>query len=149
MKIVRSTVGQIFADPRFGSLAREYREQAGNTALTGEPDREKYLMLEELGALGISSAISDTGELIGFLVVIFAPSLHNGKTVATVDTLFIRKEHRKGPAGLRLIREAQRLAEEHGCAGIRYSAPAGSRLETLFERMFERTDVSFYLSLEK
>lgn len=148
MKIVRSTVSEIFDSPLFDELAHEYRECSGHSSLTGVPDRVAYQKLEAAGYLKASSAYE--GErLIGFVGVVLTPSLHNSKTLANVDTLFLTEAFRSGLNGMRLIREAKELARESGASGIRYSAPAGSRLEKLFALFFDRADVSFYETLEK
>lgn len=148
MKIVRSTVSEIFDSPLFDELAGEYRNFSGHASLTGAPDRKTYEELESVGYLKASAAYN--GErLIGFVAVVITPSLHNSKLIAIVDTLFLTEAARTGYNGVKLIGEARALAKEFRAAGIRYSAPVGSRLEKLFALFFEQTDVSFYESLEK
>lgn len=147
MKTERVKVADIFDNPCFMAQAEKYRLESGNPRLTGAPDRVAYEQLELLGLLS-AVGVYHRGELVGFAGVVFAPSLHNSKLVANVDTLWLDPEYRLGTAGLRLIRACLDLAREKNAAGVRFSAPAKSRLSVLLSKLFTHSDNTFYTSLE-
>lgn len=65
-----------------------------------------YQFIEDKGMLHFVTARSDD-ELIGYYVSILAPHLHFADIfVAENDTLFLRKEYRKGLTGCKLIKYA-------------------------------------------
>lgn len=149
MQFKRLTIKEIFDNPNFVRLTEAYRQDAGHSALNGFPDKASYLKIEEGGFLRASGVLDARGNLVGLVVVILTPSLHNTKTIAFVDSLFLDGSRRKGRSGIRLIKEAEKLGREAGAHGIRFSCPAGSRQEKLFDRLFVRSDVTYYKSLEE
>lgn len=59
------------------------------------PDWDKYLLLEELGLLGIYT-VRRLGELVGYAVIFADYSLHFSNDVfAKIETIYIQPEHRK------------------------------------------------------
>jgi len=72
-----------------------------------EPDWEKYRRLEQAGLLNVTTA-RDDGRLVGYACYIVAPSLHyRSLSVADSDVFFLSREHRRGAAGLGLLRAAE------------------------------------------
>lgn len=136
--IQHATVAAVFNSPDFDALCAEYAEEAlRNPALANTvPDREMYDRLDAAGMLAVLVAVSDDNAMVGFASVLMAPCMHHaGKLVATVETLFLAKAHRKGGAGLALLREAEALAKHVGAAGLYASAPVGGSLERILPRI--------------
>ena len=133
-----ASVQFIFEDPIFEALCEECAEEAlRNPALGGTvPDRAIYDQLEAVGMIYPLAAVTDNGDLAGFASVLMCASGHHaGKAVATVETLFLAKAHRKGGAGRALLREAEVLAKHVGAAGLYCSAPVGGPLERILPRI--------------
>lgn len=145
MKIETCTLSDLFNDPRYEEVCAHYRQEAGHLELKGIVDKDKYSFLAKNGLLLCARAVSE-GQLVGIMAIVMCPSLHNSKDVANVDTLYLEPEHRGH--GLQFLRHAIKMAREFGASGIRFSAPAGSRTEQLFDRLFTRSDVTYYKSLE-
>lgn len=145
MNIERVSIKQIFKAKEFDSVAREYAEESGH-GLSGVVDKPAYIRIEDYGCMKCAGAYEEC-RLVGFVVVILIPSLHNSCNIAVVDSLFLSAEHRKGVAGLRLIREAERMAIEMNAAGLELSAPNGSRLDSLYSKLFTRTNNAYFKNL--
>jgi GNAT superfamily N-acetyltransferase len=80
-------------------------------------DFSKYL---ELDALGVHYAVLafDCNELIGYNSMLITESPHNRKIIATTDTIFIKKEYRKGGLGTQMIKIAEEEAKKRGASDI-------------------------------
>ena len=131
------SVAEVFANPAFSSLCREYAEES---AIAGLPDPKEKLAAYQALEAGGSDTFSVYGAflgdtLIGF-VALLAPVLpHYGTTIAVAESLFVGKAHRKTGAGMLLIRRAEKRAREMGSPGILFSAPTGGRLAVLLPRI--------------
>lgn len=138
----------VIALPGWKRLADAYASESGNPDL-GEatPKLKLYDALEALGLLR-GAALLDGGTIVGLLVLVLQDHPHHSKPIAHVDAIFLDKEHRRGAAGLRLVRSALEIAREGGAVGCYFSAPDGSRLERLYERLFKPTDRIFWAPCE-
>lgn len=139
----------LFDDPAFAKAAEEYARESGNPFIgaSPNPNREAYEVLEDTG-LWRCSAAYEGDLLVGFVAVIASEHFHYGVLVASCETLWLSQEHRKGPAGLRLLREAKRLAKEMGAVALYASAPTTSRLAMLLDRIATKTDEVFFFHLK-
>lgn len=148
MQIRQVPASVIFDSPSFLKSSIDYATESGNPCFgEANPQIDKYLVLEDMDRMKASAAFEDD-VIVGFVAVIVSPHLHYGTEIATIDTLWLDQSHRKGSAGLRLIREAQRLAkEEFGVDNLLCSAPAGSRLSTLLAKIARKTDECFHFHL--
>ena len=148
MEIRQVQSSEIFDSNSFKQSCIDYAEESGNPCFgKANPQVEAYKMLESIGRWKASAAF-EGGVLVGFVAVLRSPHLHYGTDIAIVETLWLDKKHRKGTAGLRLIREAQRLAiEEFEVANLLCSAPAGSRLSQLLAKIARKTDECFHFYL--
>lgn len=142
------SVKDAFDAPNFVELATEYRNESGNPHLPQKPNREHYESLERARVLHSIGAFNGS-ELVGFGAFLLINLPHHSELLASFESLFLAKEHRKGTAGLRLIRALRDYAKEKGAVGVYYGCRAGSRLERLFELLpsVERMDVVFYEAL--
>lgn len=99
------------------------------------PDVGVYLALESVGKLLILGAYAGD-EMIGYAASILNTHPHYADlVVANNDVLFVRKDHRNGRTGLRLIKEMERVAEHAGAKMVLWHAKSGTRLEQLLPRL--------------
>lgn len=78
------------------------------------PDWDAYEDLERAGKLRIFTA-RDSGELIGYFVVLVGRHLHYRDHIfASNDILFLAKDHRRGHTGKNLIQFAEKCLREDG-----------------------------------
>lgn len=83
-------------------------------AIKLNPDWDAYYQLEDTGHLKIFTARSD-GKLVGYFVVICRNHLHYKDDVfAFNDVLYLHKDYRKGLAGAKLMKFAEKCLKEDG-----------------------------------
>lgn len=109
-------------------------EYAAECSLPGaEPQVKMYAAMEEAGVLQCIGAYQ--GELlVGFVSVITTVMPHNGKRVATVESLFVSHSERPTGAGNALLDAAEMYASESGCVALLNTARKGSRLDKVLAR---------------
>lgn len=114
---------------------------------TPNPQRETYARMESAGLMH-SFGMFDGADLVGFAAVLVFILPHYGKQVATVESLFIRKSHRRGFVGTQFLRHVEAWAAEKKCEVVLYNARAGSRLEKLLFSLkrYQRTNSVFLWS---
>lgn len=145
LEVRRCTVADLVASPRLADLLREYGEEYP-TKDFGEPRMQvaQYEHLERAGLLHPIAAYRGE-ELVGFVAVLVAVQPHFGNKIALTESLFVASSERTSGAGLKLLREAQRLAKEHQCLALMSSAPIGSRLEKLLPMLdYKPNTTAFY-----
>lgn len=149
MEIREVSIATLFDDPSFVKATEDYLADSGNPFIGSvpNPNREGYEILESTGQWRCCAAY-EGNLLVGFVAVLASEHFHYGVRVASCETLWLSKEHRKGPAGLRLIREAKRLAKDMGAVALYASAPTASRLAMLFDRIATKTDEVFFFHLK-
>ena len=115
-------------DDTFYRLVEEYAEESKMRGMP-QPDFDVE-MYKKLGSMGIMQCLAakDGDELVGFMVLLATVVPHYSKMVVTTESLFVGKSHRKGGAGMKLIKEAEAFAVKKGAVGILLSAPEGERL---------------------
>lgn len=147
MELKEVSVGTIFESPEFGQIVEDYRNESGNPDL-GEavPSREFYERMASAGALRCVVAY-DGSRIVGIVLVVATIYPHFGKTVASVESLWLDRSHRAGGSGLKLIRKAQEVARDMGAAGIYYGARVGSRQAELYGRLFTPMNTLFWKKL--
>ena len=132
-------------DPQFPALIAEYARESAVEGLP-PPDAKMatYLAMDGTGMLHPLGVWRD-GWLVGFLSVLTPILPHYGALVAVAESFFVSAPHRKGGAGLRLLKEAERIAEEAGSPGIFVSAPiSGILIEILPRRGYTETSRVFF-----
>lgn len=140
MKLKAISLNELFDHPLFADLCIEYAKESGNDDLgLALPSTDLYKALEAIGRCFCIGAF-DGCDMVGFAVLMLNDHPHYSKTVGICDEIFVKREHRKGLAGLSLIRKVQEVAKEKGVPGVYFSAPADSRLSKLFARLFKETD---------
>ncbi len=116
------TLEELTSAPEFDDLAEAYRVEAAIDDLP-MPTYEAhiYRSMEAAGLLHILSA-HQGDRLIGFLSLIVSVLPHYGMTCATAESYFVDARHRRGGAGIKLLRKAESLSEELGAGGLLLSA---------------------------
>lgn len=122
---------EILDAPNAQELFRAYSDECSIPEIgTPKPQAKTYEMLEASGALH-TFGLYDDETLVGFAAVLISVLPHYGQKVATLESIFIAPDHRSKDAGKTLMLCVEQFADVQGCAAILYTAPAGSRLETL------------------
>ena len=68
--------------------------------------------------------------------------------MATTESIFVAHEFRRTGAGVKLIREMERLAGDMGALGVLVSAPAGKRLADVMPGLkYRQTNQVFFKGL--
>ena len=145
--IREGTFTELFSDPAFEMMAAAYASESG-TAEYGKEcvDKATYLEAEQEGEASLLVAES-CDCIVGIAVIVRGYHLHFSKHVAILETLYLDPAFRRGFAGIKLVRAAQKLAKERGYELMTMSAPYGSRLNKLFERMGRPTDIDYIVKL--
>lgn len=146
--IKRCALADIEAAPNLPALLDEYGAESSIDGLGAQNMQgEAYRMLESSGLLHIVGAWAGE-ELAGFISVLVSVLPHYGKTVCVSESYFVASAHRKTGAGLLLLKEAERIGEEHGAAGVMLSAPTGGRLASvLSSKGYRQTNQVFFKPL--
>jgi GNAT superfamily N-acetyltransferase len=80
-----------------------------------DPDKNLYLGMEAQDCIIILSARQDT-RLVGYCVTFLVKAAHYvSSRQAAVDVLYLVPEARTGGAGIKMLQETERLAQERGC----------------------------------
>jgi GNAT superfamily N-acetyltransferase len=101
-----------------------------------DPDWTRYRIIEEAGLLHCFTARDEAGELVGYLTYFLTPSMHYRTVLqAEDDAFFLRADHRKGLAGVRLFRfaegELRRLGAKRAWAHVKEDFDVGPVFERL------------------
>lgn len=117
-------------------LIEHWAEVALNKALMVlAPDEARYLALEASGNFFSLAAFEDE-ELVGYSGNFIGPHMHYaGLRYANNDVLFVSKEHRNSPLGLRLIRETEAEARRRGARQVLWHGKQNTPLASLLEKM--------------
>lgn len=112
-------------------LVQECRKEGGAEGLPeGKLSHEMYKKLEANGVLFIVRA-RDDDKLLGCINILIYVSPHYSLKLAQIDLVYLDKEYRETSAGLRMIKEAEAIAQEQGAYGISFNAHVHTSLEDL------------------
>jgi GNAT superfamily N-acetyltransferase len=118
-------------DPRFYILVVEYEKEKANLELgAARWDIKAYEKLHEEGKYFAVGAY-DEDKLIGFGGVLVSVLPHYNKLVATIETIFLKEEYRKGRTGVKMVQELENLASQAGAQGVYFTTGVGDRLSKL------------------
>ena len=131
LEIKPVSYSEILDDPNSAELLHAYSKDC--VMPDYDPQRQMYAALENSGALHCFGAyLEDT--LVGFASVITGVMPHNGKRMATIESLFALPSHRKYGIGDALLSAVEVLALKEGCVALLYTARVGSPLEVVLSR---------------
>jgi GNAT superfamily N-acetyltransferase len=141
MAIPREIIASEWIDRAWPLLEEHYAELATvPDIMLLKPDVERYQTLEAAGnlfAIGMFDIHGDNGEtLVGYSVNIVCTNLHYGDLLMCQnDLLFVRKSHRRGMTGMRLITATERAAKERGVKMMLWHAKPGTTLDRMLPRL--------------
>jgi GNAT superfamily N-acetyltransferase len=141
MAIPREIVASEWIDRAWPLLEEHYAELATvPDIMLLKPDVERYQTLEAAGnlfAIGMFDIHGDGAEtLVGYSVNIVCTNLHYGDLLMCQnDLLFVRKSHRRGMTGMRLITATERAAKERGVKMMLWHAKPGTTLDRMLPRL--------------
>lgn len=99
------------------------------------PDWNTYYDLEDNNKLKIFTARFDDA-LIGYFIVIISVHLHyKDHLFATNDILYMHPDHRKGFAGIKLIKYAERCIKEDGISVMTINVKEHKSFGVILERL--------------
>ena len=142
------TIDEIEHAPNIDALMVEYAEEAHNPELPS-PDVQfaHYRALEAADLIvPIGAWVGD--ELVGFVGVLASKMPHHGAMLAITESFFVAKAHRKGGAGLKLLRAAEHHAKGIGSPCLIVNAPHGGALEAVMPKLgYRHANTMFVRSL--
>lgn len=120
--------------PEMEQLFLEHWQEVGVSKTPPNPDHATYLAMHENGMIHVTTA-RHNGALAGYLVAIISNSLHySGVVHAAFDLYYLKPEHRKGMAGVRLLSEAEKALKEAGVDRMFTGTKKRLDMGLLFER---------------
>lgn len=135
------------SDPETIALVDRYREECAKPPFDNSvPDLRAYEAMETVGAYGIA-VLKKEGKAIGFVGVTVYTTPHFSLPVASIESIFLDVEHRKGANGLRLLNWAKWFARGKGAVGLTLTAVEGTRLEQLALRIARKTSHNFFMEV--
>jgi GNAT superfamily N-acetyltransferase len=124
----------MFTHPEWRLLITEYEAECRSAAMPpANPDRLAYDALAVKGVLTVL-AVQQHETLAGFGTLVRSHLPHHSRPVSVVESLFVRPTWRASRAGLLLMRELERVAQEQGADAVVYSAPVGGPLAAILSR---------------
>lgn len=123
----------IFCDPHYEAIEKEYAKMAPSVFANGEVARQSYIDAYERD-LFVPVAVRVDDRLVGFASVFLLPSLHTGHVSAHVETIFVLPEFRRVGAGAALMEQIEQTARERGCVALMMQAQVGS----VFDRVLSK-----------
>lgn len=137
----------LLSDPVGSKLVERYRDECAKPPFAeSTPDPEAYEAMESFGNYRLAWMKKD-GKPIGFVGVLVCKVPHFSMVCASIESLYLAPEHRKGFNGLRLLQWAKKVARQAGAVGITMTAVEGTRLEQLAMRLGKKTSHNFFLEV--
>jgi len=110
-----------------------YEELSVTKEFPLDPDWDVYKKLLDSGSLRFITC-KDDGKLIGYIIFFVYPHLHY-RTCLTAfeDIYFLKKEYRKGRAGIKMFQFAEKVLKGYGINRVIYNTKVHSDNSSLFE----------------
>lgn len=123
--------------PELRGLHREHwMETEGHRhAIEMNPDYARGLDLEAQGRYFLIVARHASGAVVGNYGLYLSRSMHTSQMIATEDTLFIARAHRKGRLGVGMIRYAEDALRQLGVTELGVSVKLVNNTGPMIERM--------------
>lgn len=100
-----------------------------------KPDYDKYRFLEESGIMRTLVAYEDD-VVIGYSVNFIQPHLHYSNLISCYnDIVFLSKEKRNSPVGLKLLRATEKAAKEWGADMMLWHVKEGTSIDSILPRL--------------
>lgn len=134
-----------FAEEDFRNVEDELRklihehwsEVTSDTNLPLDPDWEMYRYLAQT-RLVLVTARTPSGELVGYVIhLIHRPLHYKYLRMAVDDAHFLKREHRRGTAGIKMIRAVEDILRDKGVQRVSYHSKSRPDInkKPVFERM--------------
>lgn len=131
LRVRRVSYVAILCAPNAQRLIDEYAAEC--SIPDALPQVEMYAAMEKVGVLQCFGAYLNEA-LIGFASIVSGPMPHNGKRLATMESIFVSADHRSSGAGNALLAATEQHAAELGCVSIIYTVRLGSALQRVLLR---------------
>lgn len=117
-------------------LEEHWEESSKNKQLMVlKPDENKYIQLDESGNL-VHLVAYYNNKVVGYSCNILTYHIHYCDLfVAYNDVLFIAKEHRNSPLGIRLIKQTKKAVKEKGVKLLLWHAKENTPLSKILPRL--------------
>lgn len=150
VSVRKVTFAELTSEANFPALLQEYKEESAVNGLPPPDDKlRQYRLIEMSGMLHIYGAFLGA-DLIGFMAFLLPVMPHYGVTIAVSESLFVAQKFRKGGAGIKLLRTAEKHATEAGSPALMVSAPTGGRLAYVLPRLgYRETNRVFLKEMPK
>tara|TARA_R110000868_G_C10635668_1_gene743621 strand:+ start:181 stop:633 length:453 start_codon:yes stop_codon:yes gene_type:complete len=148
MIVFQVPFAQLWGAPNIGEMLNEY---AAESALDGMPKPiphlDSYLLLVKANLLTTICAFQDE-KIVGFLLLLVNTLPHYSVPIATIESFFVKKEHRATGAGLKLLSCAGDIAKGKGAAGMLISAAVNSDFDRLMSALmlYKKTHNTYFRS---
>lgn len=110
---------------------------------------ELYMNVEKAGMLKSEVLLEpDTNICCGFAAAIVSLNPHLGAVIASLDTVFVMPEFRRGGNAQRMLARLDERCKDAGAKGMYLTAPANSRLEKVYDRLYQRTNILYWKDYE-
>jgi len=134
MQIKREKISTLWREV-FPLLVEHFKEISANQDIPLQPNIRMYNKLEKMGMFRAYVARID-GELVGYAAYIVNPNMHYQQSLQAVqDVLFLRKEYRKGFAGIRLIKYADEQLLSEGVQIVYHHVKVANDFGPVLERL--------------
>jgi len=100
-----------------------------------DPLWDTYRKLEETGNFKIITARQEK-KLVGYAAYVISPSLHySDQIIADADVFWLDPDYRKGMAGMRLFKHAEKVLKSYGVTRVLNKVKIHFDVGKVFERM--------------
>lgn len=149
MQIQKESVSDIWHELQ-PLLEQHFEEISANPDIPLEVEYAKYEAMENAGSFILFTARED-GALIGYAAYFIAGNLHySSSKQATQDVLFLRKDKRKGFAGIKLIKFADKVLAENGVQVVYHHVKVAHNFGLILERMgYNKVEYIYSKRLDK
>lgn len=143
--IKQCAIADVVNAPNFNDILNAYESECAIPEITGaNPSLDTYSMLESLGKIIVIGAFSGS-YLAGVLIVVVTEFPHFSRIIASSESFFVDRNHRKNGTGKRMLALAEEKAKCMGAVGLFMSAVANGRLEKAAPMMgFRKTNTQFF-----
>lgn len=126
---------EVAAYPEFEALAQDYADESRIDEMPQHRlNTFAYRAMEQAGIYHILGAV-DADRLVGLVALLVTNVPHYSVPVASTESYFVDKNHRKGGLGLKLLKAAEVLAKDLGAVNLFVNAPMGGRLVQVMPRI--------------
>lgn len=132
-------------------LIEHFEEISANQDIPLNPDVERYNKLDDMGMLRCYTARADDGSIIGYALFMVSYNLHYAQSLQAIqDVIFLRKAERKGLAGYRLIKFADKMLRSENVQVVYHHIKAAHNFGKILERQgYRLVDLIYSKRLDK